>query len=66
MILGINFGKVSSYYVWLASVFPIFWWLRTKTEPPIYYMLAKPIEENAEFSEQKKEQVIVENNILQL
>lgn len=34
--------------------------LRTKTEPPIYYMLAKPIEENAEFSEQKKEQAFLE------
>ncbi|KAL2897306.1 Pinin [Bienertia sinuspersici] len=34
--------------------------LRTKTEPPIYYMPAKPIEENAELNEQKKEQAFLE------
>lgn len=34
--------------------------LRTKTEPPIYYMPAKPLEENAELMEQKKEQAFLE------
>lgn len=34
--------------------------LRTKTEPHIYYMFAKPMEENTELSEQKKEQAFLE------
>lgn len=34
--------------------------LRTKTEPPIYYMPAKPLEENSELMEQKKEQAFSE------
>ncbi|GMH26819.1 hypothetical protein Nepgr_028662 [Nepenthes gracilis] len=29
--------------------------LRTKTEPPIYYMLVKPLEEDSNFSEQKEQ-----------
>ncbi|XP_057521673.1 uncharacterized protein LOC130801799 [Amaranthus tricolor] len=34
--------------------------LRTKTEPPIYFMPAKPLEEDPELHEQKKEQAFLE------
>ncbi|XP_074285076.1 uncharacterized protein LOC141610732 [Silene latifolia] len=34
--------------------------IRTKTEPHIYYLPVKPLEENAELKEQKKEQAFLE------
>ncbi|KAH9606639.1 hypothetical protein KSS87_013075 [Heliosperma pusillum] len=34
--------------------------IRTKTEPHIYYLPVKPLEENAELSQQKKEQAFLE------
>lgn len=42
------------------KIFFFFYGLRTKTEPQIYYMFAKSMEEDAELSEKKKEQAFLE------
>ncbi|GKV23861.1 hypothetical protein SLEP1_g33545 [Rubroshorea leprosula] len=61
--INVSLGRIAKFYIILISApFECFWdvLFRTKTEPPIYYLPKKPLDEDETLREQRKEQAFLE------